>query len=979
MDKRLVHTLVLLLLWRYGAFLPAEANPESRVVFVDVSADSEAHLYEAYRALDGNIHTIWHTEFRDQNPRHPHELRIDLGREWTIEGFTYRARQDSPNGTVDRYECYIGSQKDPQGTLVAEGQFGSPKPAQEVRFARPVTGRFFRLRALSEVRGQPWTSVAELEIHVEGVVFRAKPPGWVSFTHPDGRPLDEAETEFVILERDLRRRAELSQLASQTFNIHALVWDSDRDPVDVALRRLQALFEDYRQTWGLELPALAAHKQRLSEKAAKLPIEDREARMELFRQIHRLRRQVALANPLLDFDRLIILKRHLARYNHMCDQYYGVYAEPGGGIFIIHNPFSDHPREENLLADAVVENGRLAGQKLVGGAFLSPALSYDATRLAFAYVECRGDRAHRFHTDPTQGHWHEGWCYHIFSVRIDGKELRQLTDGTWNDFDPVWLPNGRIAFISERRGGYLRCGRVCPTYTLFDMAPDGSAKRALSIHETNEWNPTVTHDGRILYTRWDYVDRHGVTAHMPWVTTLDGRDSRAVHGNFAPRHLRPDMELDCQPIPGSVKFVATAAPHHGQAFGSIVIVDPRRHDDDAMNPVRRVTPEVGFPESQNGSLAYGTPWPLSEKYYLVAYDPKRVAPDGIHPRGSEGEPYFRGDYGIYLVDAFGNKVLIYRDPTISCQNPIPLKSRPLPHRVPELIPPSHTSQEFVAPWPRELPPPTARVAVTNVYDSFHPWPPETKITALRVIQILPMTVPSGRPPHEVGLRLPQAQDSVMLARYVLGTVPVEADGSAYFEVPANKEIFFQALDQRGLAVQSMRSATYLKPGELLVCKGCHDPRHLAPNFAWSMPAALRRPASQLVPEADEANPFSYARLVQPILDRKCVSCHSQHPGAINLSREPIERKWFASYINLASRYGFWNYGHSYRTIPGQFGARASKLREILEGDHYGLKLEPEEFRRLMLWLDLCSIFYGVYEAEGGQAQLRGEVVYPTLE
>ena len=108
------------------------------------------------------------------------------------------------------------------------------------------------------------------------------------------------------------------------------------------------------------------------------------------------------------------------------------------------------------------------------------------------------------------------------------------------------------------------------------MAADGSDITCLSFHETNEWHPSVTNDGRIIYTRWDYVDRLGCTAHHPWITTLDGRDSRAVHGNFAPRNARPDMELDCRAIPGSQKFVATAAPHHGQAYGSLVLVDPQR-------------------------------------------------------------------------------------------------------------------------------------------------------------------------------------------------------------------------------------------------------------------------------------------------------------------------------------------------------------------------------------------------------------------
>ena len=152
------------------------------------------------------------------------------------------------------------------------------------------------------------------------------------------------------------------------------------------------------------------------------------------------------------------------------------------------------------------------------------------------------------------------------------------------------------------------------------MAADGSDITCLSFHETNEWHPSVTHDGRIIYTRWDYVDRHGCTAHLPWITTLDGRDSRAVHGNFAPRGSRPDMELDCRAIPGSHKFVATAAPHHGQAYGSLVLIDPHVPTTTRMGPVRRITPEVGFPESQGGAQVYGTAWPLSEDYYLCVYD-----------------------------------------------------------------------------------------------------------------------------------------------------------------------------------------------------------------------------------------------------------------------------------------------------------------------------------------------------------------------
>ena len=143
--------------------------------------------------------------------------------------------------------------------------------------------------------------------------------------------------------------------------------------------------------------------------------------------------------------------------------------------------FGSRPQLRDVLAESVVQTGRLQGQKLsggrnkpwriaydgmgnlsgdetVGGSFLSPDLSHDGQTIVFAYVECTGDRHHAHHTDPSRGHWDTGRCYHIFQVNVDGSNLIQLTDGTWNDFDPRWLPSGRIALVSERRGGYLRCG-----------------------------------------------------------------------------------------------------------------------------------------------------------------------------------------------------------------------------------------------------------------------------------------------------------------------------------------------------------------------------------------------------------------------------------------------------------------------------------------------------------------------------------------
>jgi hypothetical protein len=975
MDKKLSVTA---LLTAACSLLAAPALAQSKRVMVEVRVDSENPGYEGFRAMDGDPATMWHTDFQFRETKPPHQITVDLGASYEIAGFAYLPRPGGGNGTIGQYECSVSDDKKSFDPPVAAGKFEHGDAENVVAFPAKAKGRYLRLTALDEVAGRPWTSIAELRILVEGVEFRAKPSSAYVLVHEDGTPLDEIETQFVVLQQDLKRRARYPRIAAETFNPQSLILDSDRDPVDVVLRRTAALVDDLKTMPGApDLGAAEAELAALQAAGASVDVEDEAARLDLFRRVCRVRRKVAFANPLLDFDQILFIKRHRSTFNHMCDQYYGINAKPGGGLYVLSDPFGPEPKVRDVLADSAVERGRLQGQKLEGGSFVSPDLSFDARRIVFGYVECQGDTAHRFHTDPSQGHWNEGRSYHVFKVNVDGSGLEQLTDGTWNDFAPCWLPNGRIAFISERRGGYLRCGRVCPTYTLYDMAPDGTGLRCLSYHETNEWSPSVTHDGRIIYTRWDYVDRHGCTAHMPWITTVDGRDSRAVHGNFAPRNLRPDMELNIRAVPASQKFVATAAPHHGQAFGSLVLIDPRVEDDDAMAPLKRITPDVDFPESQGGGQVYGTAWPLSEKYHLCVYD-ARMQP-GL---GFQGGGYQRGDYGIYLVDAFGNKELIYRDPEIACLSPIPLRPRRMPPAMPEMIVHDSQGQPFVAPAQPGAEPHEATVTVINVYNSGNPWPEGTKIKALRVVQILPMTVPSGGPPHEIGLRLPSGMDSVILARYVLGTVPVADDGSAQFIVPAHKEIFFQALDEAGRAVQSMRSATYLQAGERLVCSGCHEPQHQSPPVPQKVPLALRGAPSRLTPDVDGSNPFSYAHLVQPVLDRHCVECHAQHkddPKAINLAREPIERKWYASYVNLAPEYGFWSYGSGYRTKPGQFGARAAKLTEILDKGHYDVKLSDEEMHRLTLWLDLCSIFYGVYEKEGGEAQLRGEPVRPTLE
>jgi len=713
---------------------------------------------------------------------------------------------------------------------------------------------------------------------------------------------------------------------------------------------------------GSRLEPLVTKLKQLEMRLAELEATENVSvniRRKIYFEARWLVRRIAFCNPLLDFDKLLFIKRHdSGGVFHMCDQYYGCNARPGGGLFILSDPFSTSPKLINVLQNSVVEQGRLTGDDLSSGAFLSPELSYDGKTILFAYTQAKAYEKYR---GKEAYEWGPEISYHIFKVNSDGTGLVQLTDGPWNDFDPSFLPNGRIVFVSERRGGYLRCGRHCPVYTMYSMAPDGSDIICISFHETHEWHPSVNNDGMIVYTRWDYVDRDTNIAHHIWTCFPDGRDPRSFHGNYPQRREnRPWMEMSIRAIPGSHRYVATTGSHHGNAFGSLVLIDPRLEDDRAMAQLTRLTPDTPFPEAEakpiRDYMRYGTAWPLSEDDYLCVYD-------------SEAK-----NRGIYWIDRFGNRELIYRDPSISCLSPIPLRPRPRPPVIPtQTVQTADAIQKAGSEHRQET------IAVMNVYNSDFKWPAATKIASLRIIQVLPKTTP---PPNKPRIGIADQTN----ARAVLGTVPVEADGSAYFEAPVGKMIYFQALDERGMAVQSMRSGTYVHPGERLSCLGCHEPKHRAPQQSGRTVLALRRSASKIRPDVDGSNPFNYVRLVQPVLDRNCVSCHREK-GALDLSGV-IEgtHGWVRSYNNLAEKYGFYFHvrngsintgihGGS-RTIPGEFGAKASRLLEYTNEQHYGVRLSEADLHRLVLWLDCNSEFYGSYE--NTRAQARGQIVQPTL-
>lgn len=798
---------------------------------------------------------------------------------------------------------------------------------------------------------------------------------------------DEHEVEWYFLEKQIEKGTD-PEAASQALHPASTIFKAstvrplpqgvraDRDPLDIVLRRIEPLIEHLSQLDpDLDLTAERSDLAKLKQKADAVDLKDQSVRQKIFIEAVALRKRTAFKNPLLDFKDLLFIKRHNClsaetKGNHMCDQYFGFNALPGGGLFVLKNAFSDHPEAVDLLTDQKVEAGRVKGKELDRNwAFLAPELSADTREIVFAAVNTESTR-HNFT-------WTKDNCYHIFKSKFDPNDLRisalrQITDGAFNDFDPCPLPNGRIAFISERRGGYGRCHpRIVPTYTLHSMNADGSDIIPLSWHETNEFAPVVDPNGMIVYTRWDYVDRGANNAHHPWITAPDGHDPRALQGNYHEQKARtPIMEMDLRPVPNSRKMTATAAGHHGETYGSLLLIDPQVPDDYLMSTVRRITPNQLFPESElslnfEEPAQYATCYPLSEYFYLCVFDPF-----GRKGHGTENR------YGIYLLDAFGNHVLLYRDRFISCRDAMPIRVRDLEPIVPQRAltgRPLPAGETFKPIDPDKIPK-TAKVGVVNVYDSTEPMPKGVKIERLRIVQVLPKTTPYGDVPR-IGY------GDQKNARRILGTVPVEEDGSAYFELPVNIPVYFQALDKEGRAVQSMRSDTYVHPGADLTCQGCHEQRLTATPPRPGYPQAMRRTPSKIERDPDGTFPVNFVRLIQPVLDAKCVECHakSNDPKAIDLSDNPKDAHFSNAFNNLKKFCFYYNHylWDEPRTVPNKFGAARSPLYQLLKSDHYGVKLTDGEMYRFLIWMDNNCDFYGSYDDIA--AQRAGESVAPKLE
>ncbi len=403
-------------------------------------------------------------------------------------------------------------------------------------------------------------------------------------------------------------------------------------------------------------------------------------------------------------------------------------------------------------------------------------LHWDGDRIVFGYARTRSD-------EPPKGWLDRSVSYqlrrseepiHIFEIGIDGRNLRQLTSGEWSDLDPCYAPNGDIVFVSERCGTSLQCNEYDKDETscnLYVMKPDGSGIRRLSVSKDGDYLPHTLDDGNIAYTRWEYHERSWAYIQSIWTVRPDGTGADAI---FKQHFVNPWALEDTRSIPGSKKLVSIAAGHHTLAMGPLVVVTPSVGINDPRG-IGIVTPGVLPPEGgmdgivvpeggvEDGGGYYSTPWALSEKYFLVSYSYGKEQTD---PAG----------YGLYLVDVYGNKELLYRDPAISCFIPTPLRPRTRPPIYPDLTEPSKNyatcavsdasfGSEGIAP---------GQVRYIRISEPIG-WPYDNQRGGQRYGE-------------DHGFAGPGAERKNLLSWTpirILGDVPVERDGSAHFKVPVD--------------------------------------------------------------------------------------------------------------------------------------------------------------------------------------------------
>jgi hypothetical protein len=606
-----------------------------------------------------------------------------------------------------------------------------------------------------------------------------------------------------------------------------------------------------------------------------------------------------LAGPLAEIDEIVFAERVSGRDHwYVTFGYYSCQEGPGANL-----AFGQYP--DGKVRRGYGEGGRLCrlnlrtGKQIVIldeplGGVRDPQVHYDGRKILFSY---------RPAGSPS---------FHLYEINIDGTGLRQLTGGPDDDIEPTYLPDGGIMFCSSRCRRFVNCWftRVA---TLYRCDADGANVRMISSNNDHDNTPWPLPDGRVLYMRWEYVDRSQVHFHHLWTVNPDGTGVMVYYGNeFAGTAM-----LDAKPIPGTNHVVASFSPGHGmpEHMGYVTVVAPS------------AGPDVQASAKQISNNLYRDPFAISQDCFLVA-----------------------DREGIHVMDGQGNSELVYRSrgdsARLECHEPRPLAPRPREAVMPSRINPAE---------------PTGELFLADVYhgrnmEGVNPG----EIEKFLVLEQLPEPVhfSGGMEPISIG-------GTFTLAR-VLGTVPVEPDGSAYMELPALRSLFLVALDKNDLAVKRMQSFVTLQPGERTSCAGCHEQRSKAVPPGPDL-LAVMRPASRVEPIHDVPDVLDFPRDIQPILDRHCTGCHDadRREGGVDLSGDHTPyysiSYWTMNRRALVADGRNQPYGN--RT-PRSIGGAASRLVELIDTGHQGVHLSERERMTVLLWIETSAAYPGTYASLG---------------
>ena len=645
-----------------------------------------------------------------------------------------------------------------------------------------------------------------------------------------------------------------------------------------------------------------------------------------------LQREALLANPLLDFDQLLVLKR---RFPKPEDARSAMGGALGVGTLNAHTS-DDTPRQgpwiDELTLLSNIRGGVTATPLYQPGnneTLIDPVLHFDADRVLFA----------------KQGATEKNW--RLWEIGTNGKGLHQVTPDEGSDvghFDPCYLPDGRIVFASTAVYQGLPCEFGGQAMTCLDLLDTATQKvRQLTFEQDSDWCPAMLPNGRVLYQRWEYTDQSHSNSRMLFHMNPDGTDQREFRGSGS---WFPGSFFYAKSIPGeSHQVIGVAGGHHGTPrSGRLLILDPSqgRHDGEGIvqeipGHGKTVEPIVRDRLVDGVWPQFLMPCPLSSKYHLVA---AKLRPDAL--------------WGIYLADVFDNLTLIQELDGAALLWPSAIQKSPKPPAIPDRV--NLASNE-------------STVFIADIYQG----PglkgiPRGTVKNLRIIEYYFSRRGFGGLYGTIGL------DGPWDVKRILGTVPVETDGSVNFRIPANSPLALQPLDEKGQALQLMRSWFVGMPGEAVSCVGCHEPQNEA---SLNRPAlALRHAPTAINPWHGPARGFSFGREVQPVLDKYCVTCHDgsqpDRPilkGGINLTdwSSQLAGRWDGggkfteSYFQLqrhVRRPGI--EGDRQMFTPMEFHFSTTELGQILTRGHYGVKLDAEAWDRLATWADLNAPFYGTW-------------------